>query len=218
MPYSKSLIDLKRDFFEQAGFLRASCISYDSGNIAEAKRIALAMRILLHDNRSSRSLLGQLGIKEKLNYWSVLPALLHDPEARDLFAFFSALIIRFDGSKEPIAEPNLGSALSKCSFSEWWNGLQVKNEDVVLTRRDIVLSVADTDGGAHIDPELKGSYAELVKNNGYGIEIHEVDSTTGDKTIKPLAGQHELMLVRQIANELLNTLLEQSRPLLDAIV
>lgn len=52
--------DLRRELAAQLGFLRSSAAAFDSGFIDEAKRLAVAMRILLHDTPRSRGLLAQL--------------------------------------------------------------------------------------------------------------------------------------------------------------
>lgn len=61
----KRLVDHLR---EQLRFIEASAASYDNGFEGEARRLANVLRLLLHDTRASRSLLGQLGVKEELQY------------------------------------------------------------------------------------------------------------------------------------------------------
>jgi hypothetical protein len=54
---------------DQRSFIRASCVAFDGGSWAEAKRLALAVRILLHDTASCRSLLGQLGVLDTMGFF-----------------------------------------------------------------------------------------------------------------------------------------------------
>src|SRR5690554_2237057 len=42
-------------------FLQASGAAFDAGHLAEAKRLAVSIRVLVHDTSQSKSLLGQLG-------------------------------------------------------------------------------------------------------------------------------------------------------------
>jgi hypothetical protein len=58
----KSLLD------EQLDFLRTSADAFDRGVLSEYKRIALVLRVLLHDTSQSRSLLEQLGVKAGLRF------------------------------------------------------------------------------------------------------------------------------------------------------
>ena len=53
---------------EQIDFLRTSCALYDEGKEHEAKRIALSVRVLVHDTGAGESLLGQLGVKDKQEF------------------------------------------------------------------------------------------------------------------------------------------------------
>src|SRR5215203_4924840 len=49
---------------EQIGFLERSAAAFDDGKDGEAKRLAVTLRVLLHDAKNSHSLLGQLGRKQ----------------------------------------------------------------------------------------------------------------------------------------------------------
>src|SRR5215213_9256029 len=53
---------------EQVRFLRSSAKAYDDGDEAEERRLATAIRVLVHDTGQSHSLLGQLGLKERLHW------------------------------------------------------------------------------------------------------------------------------------------------------
>jgi hypothetical protein len=57
--------ELEDHLKEQLDFLITSCDLYDRGKLSEAKRIAATIRILFHDTKHSRSLLGQLEKKRK---------------------------------------------------------------------------------------------------------------------------------------------------------
>jgi hypothetical protein len=66
--------------------------------------------------------------------------------------------------------------------------------------RMTVLSTVGEDGGAHIDPELRASYAALVKANSLG----RMGAEPGQE-MRPLLNI-ALTSTRQIAHELLRTL------------
>src|SRR3954453_8408028 len=79
--HTQSKDELVQHLDEQLGFLRSSAQAYDAGDTAEAKRLAVAVRILLHDTNSSHSLLGLLGVKDSLRFVDTageLPALPPD--------------------------------------------------------------------------------------------------------------------------------------------
>ena len=56
----RSMHELELLFAEQIGFLEASAKAFDQGYEGEAKLLAVAVRILLHDADRSHSLLGQI--------------------------------------------------------------------------------------------------------------------------------------------------------------
>jgi tetratricopeptide (TPR) repeat protein len=202
MAYTKTPADLRSDLLEQIDFLRASCAAYDAGRVSEAKRMAVALRILLHDRgKNTRSLLTQLDIKESLSYHSIVSR----PKGP------SVMLLNFTMNFSPEGvsfSPKLSEAIDSFPFDEWWNQLIFVNHGISMSRSDIALSVSDTDGGAHIDPTLKGNYSEMAKNNGIGLtKIPRGISTS--KEGEPIDGKHELLFIRQISNELLNTFDEQ---------
>ena len=67
--------DLLAYLAEQRAFLQSSAAQYDQGFVAEAKRLAVTIRVLVHDNPGSGSvsLLEQLGLKGRLNYRDTRP-------------------------------------------------------------------------------------------------------------------------------------------------
>ncbi len=52
--------DLSQQFWEQVDFIESSATLFDQGKEHEAKRIAVSLRILVHESGRSHSLLGQL--------------------------------------------------------------------------------------------------------------------------------------------------------------
>lgn len=93
-------------------------------------------------------------------------------------------------------------------FSQWW-------QKVVLGRfgfgrRELVLSVANQDGGSHVDEKLEEVYAALTRHNALGWSYQ--DSEGRDL---PFAGNVALASVRQIAHELLMTVRRELTGLLE---
>jgi hypothetical protein len=66
----------------------------------------------------------------------------------------------------------------------------------------LVLGLAHTDGGAHVDPELEEAYAELSRDNSLGLTFYQNDERLPDTSPVPAN-------VRQIAFEVEKTILEQ---------
>jgi hypothetical protein len=90
-----------------------------------------------------------------------------------------------------------GSNPQSSAFAQWWAAtVFVDRAQRRMSRADVVLSVANKDGGAHVDASLPGDYASLSRGNSLGW--------TADG--KPLPGRPELIAIRQIAHEVLKTL------------
>ncbi|WP_280254972.1 hypothetical protein, partial [Nocardia wallacei] len=71
--------DLEKDLSEQLRFLASSATAFDGGELPESKRIALVIRVLVHDTSASHSLLDQLGIKDSLRWADSAPVIDRDP-------------------------------------------------------------------------------------------------------------------------------------------
>lgn len=84
-------------------------------------------------------------------------------------------------------------------FVEWWSEVVIDDrKGNRLTRKELVLALANKEGGAHVDPALTPSY-EALRGSPFWV----VESAHGTK---PLAGRVELFSMRQVAHELLRTL------------
>lgn len=197
--------ELEKQLKEQIGFLIASCKLYDDGQHAEAKRLSNTLRILFHEKGRTRSLLGQLSLRDIP--W-VDTADLSDPE--NLVSHFGLFSIQFNGPSgcipwlSPKGTPS--EKLKKSKFNEWWlNHVVIAVNSVekrYFSRKKLILNVTETDGGAHVDPELDKDYAELSKKNILGFT-----AIKGGKRYPML--NPELPCLRQIAHEVLLTLQEK---------
>lgn len=198
--------DLKRELRDQLQLLRLACESYDNGIEAAGKHIALSLRLLPHSSNSgrSRALLDQLGLRggrfldsagplNPRNMLTEFPlVMIH---ATDEAARYAPLVAGGEGSTPPTPRP----------FATWWNDPVLKDDrGEKFCRRELVLHVADTDGGAHVDSELDEAYMRLSRENSLGWLM-----TRGDVT-SALGGRPELAYMRQIAHEVLSTLRQLS--------
>ncbi len=134
---------------DQIDFIRASCKLFDSGQASEAKRIATQIRVLVHDTASSHSLLEQLGYKASHQFLSLA---VHN-KSNNLGPYFGLLNIGLPGRTYL---PKLNQVSPQpMKFADWWQEPVLKDGDGTLyTRRDLVLFLANKDGGAHVDPEM----------------------------------------------------------------
>jgi hypothetical protein len=188
--------ELQAHLTEQIGFLEASAAAFDSGFDGEAKRLALTLRVLLHDTTQSHSLLGQLDLK---NRQFVDTALKLDPANRLshgglVFAAIGAPRTRYVAMLDDVPTRRL------LPFSDWWNApVFVDQARNVLTREKLVLTAANQDGGGHVDPALDETYYKLSRENALGFVAVE------NGVARPMEGP-EKAAIRQIAHEVLKTI------------
>ena len=203
--FVQRLLEQLRD---QEDFLASSVARYDAGKEHEAKRLSVSIRLLVHDTRHSRSLLSQLGVKDTLGYLDTAlgeapagcPPLIHS----GLCTMSWTLGAEGDGpapvSAEPVLDTRAELGNPPTSFVDWWEEpVFVAADGTELTRRFFVLSVADGDGGAHVDDEarLSADYSALVVRNALGF-------TKGDG--EGLDNSVIYASIRQVAHELVRSM------------
>jgi len=85
-------------------------------------------------------------------------------------------------------------------FDDWWTAtVFVDSKNQRFSRQTLVLTAANQDGGAHVDPALDSQYEALSKKNAMGAWF------ANHAGIAPIANP-ERAAIRQIAHELLRTL------------
>lgn len=182
---------------EQLEFLKLSCVSFDNGFEGEIKRLAVSVRVLVHDTGASTSL---LSLTNKKNVKFLDTAEPYNDE--NLLSHSSLVQIHMTAvGTKPMAFLDADIHLNWIGFDAWWNGIvfvdQQKNE---FSRKDIVLYLANKDGGAHVDHEIDERYYNLRNKNSLGWV-----TISGDG--RQIAGEdHVPATMRQIAHELIKSL------------
>ncbi len=199
MAHQQSQVELQQHLNEQLSFLKLSAKAFDDGIESEGKRLAQALRVLLHDTPASASLLGQLNLKNQ--FWdSSMPA--KDGSVATHGGLVVQVMSKTHGSRyqaflDDVPPPACAQLVA---FDAWWrNPVFVDNQGRQISRKDIVLWISNQDGGAHVAPQLTASYADLSRNNSLGWEQ---DGTAGWGPIRAA----ELAAVRQITHEILKSL------------
>ena len=204
--------DLVRHLNDQVAFLRSSTEAYDAASEREAKRMAVAVRVLLHETQQSRSVLGQLGLREKIAYYDTA-----GPVRRtNLMPTMGLINLRVqidEVSNRAFYAPRLDDfpptpgAGSWIHFGEWWRRpvSRVPRDDLEIAREQYILAVANTEGGAHVDPFFAPLYAALSRDNAFRW-TRGVMRDGKAENLGPLEGDPVFAAIRQISHELLKTL------------
>jgi len=183
---------------EQLEFIKNSCSSYDSGFEGEIKRLAVTVRVLVHDTKSSTSLLSLLGMKGVDFVDTAFPFVEENQLSH------SSLVQIHHTKRGTVPKAHLDGGIPNRSikFDAWWNGIVfvdgARNE---FSRKDIVLTLANQEGGAHVDSRIDLHYQNLRKHNSLGW----VDVFSDGKQV-PGADQVPATM-RQIGHEILKTLI-----------
>lgn len=176
-----------------------ACDQYDLGLEDAGKYIAVTLRVLLHHRGQSKSLLEQMGLRAERFYSTGLP---YDPN--NLMTTSALLAFHVDDKGGRFVAPlSRGlTPLRKVQFAEWWNAVVFADKmKRMITRRELVANVADTEG-AHVDPTLEEAYMALSRENSMGW-------TSFDGTVSRPVDPPHMAAIRQIAHEVLITLREK---------
>lgn len=207
--------EIRQHAEHQLGFLIDACERFDAGEEHYEKPIATALRVLLHDTRNSHSLLEQLGRIGPAGWLDTAgPVSALNIMSQNNLATLSpntgtylALLDGWQPGPREARESAFGRIVNQSvgrtlPFDEWWDMAVVRDSKWEhFSRRDLVLIVANQDGGAHVDPALDEAYYRLTRENSSGWRI----MPAGDEEWTPAASPVPASL-RQIAHEVLRSL------------
>lgn len=200
----KTWDEFVHDLNDQINCIEDSVNSYLDGKTYESKRVATALRILLHDTENSTSLLTHLELKDKLYF-------LDNAEPYSETNLLNSNLL-LNMRLSPIAKefvPRLEVIRENAKwikFDSWWEQPVVTfnvNKNY-FSRKNIVIILANQDGGAHIDKKVNEDYYNLTRRNGQkwylsinGKEI-SVSNDCFEKTIISIAFEVIYMMHTQL--------------------
>jgi hypothetical protein len=180
---------------------------YDGGNDIIALSIATAIRVLVHDTKASTSLLTHLG-RKTVQYLSTNFRDSKETVHLGLVRRINVGVNDGAGGEAkywPLCDERYFPAPKQnfrfVTFDEWWSERVFENHKSYLTRKDLVLSIANKDGGAHFDTEVDERYDDFRKSWSGGSSL--VGRRSGMKR-----GYDNIPIypaIRQVGYELLNS-------------
>jgi hypothetical protein len=159
---------------EQRHLLRKSIAEFASGDLAEAVRLAIAMRVLVHETGSCKPLLGQLtGNYLQLKVLDNRPA-KEDTKARagTKKMVVMSVPIRVQLSERGVfLNPTLEPEHYEPSIlGKWWTRPSLILPGLGgISRKEIIVGLADKEGGAHVDVNLPQRYRQLIESQQFQI-------------------------------------------------
>lgn len=186
---------------EQLRWLETSVDAYDQGDVSQALQMAARFRVLFHDKDRQVSVMTHLHKKSTLRLLSTA-VVLRPGGSR--FALISANLSlepeRFDYT------PKLANSTRSMvvPFTRWWDGETIFERPApagATTRMKLILEAAETDGGAHVDADLRPEYRHLVEGAGLAINLNP---DIGEPRTEVFQNAH-LASLRQMAYEVLKS-------------
>lgn len=163
---TKTATEFKEHLNQQLGYIKRSADLYDRGHHDEAARIAVSLRVLLHDTGSSTSLLTHMGAK------SIRLASKASDDSHILARYPNIkgfqktdLIVISIGT----CAPDLTPAARFTDIPTWWNECIIAQPPYPnVSRKNVILWVANKDGGAHVDSTVPPVYEWLKEDGAIG--------------------------------------------------
>lgn len=198
----RSQEDLIARFWEQINFLRSSSAAFDKGDEAEARRLAVTLRIFFVHSQKSKSLFEQLDIGRRITMLNTAEPI----NPRNLLPTFGLVMVRMDaggGRYIPLLGDGPSFETSRLlPINRWLSRPVGKRGTKQWSRQELITWVANSDGGAHIDSQLDSEHYELSRENGMGWQF-----STSDSELEPIKGDFVLASIRQIAYEVDKTVI-----------
>lgn len=168
---------------EQYGFLKRSIEAVMQGNLDEALRIATTIRVLVHETRNSIPLLKQVDPNYlQLTILGVPPPV--PPKPGDYPPSYIGVLVRVKSQTglQPIVDFDGYPRIQLNTLEDWWNQVILIFSDagqkIAFTRQQIILTLANKEGGAHVDTTLPSAYEEYVIDSPLKFIVNKTPADT----------------------------------------
>lgn len=123
--------------------------------------IAARLRVILNDEGGNTSLLSQIGMQNR--FFFTTPAYSHISDMPSNIVFNAKMVSVVCKADKFYCQANdhMPDKKVMLNFDAWWNEIVIdsKHEEFsLITRRDMVLTLADKQGGAYVDAEYDTAY------------------------------------------------------------
>jgi hypothetical protein len=215
--YRKSREELEVELKEQIEGFRLAAKTYDEGTLWAAKDLSSYIHKLLHDAPSGRttSLLKQVGLKAKLR---LLSSLVVPPSAtggKIVAAQATPLLITRISDSGSVYVPAfddhpLADQYRWLQFNRWWEERVFHPLSAFdLSRKNLIFTMRDQDGGGHVDPTISNADYVKFKKDGDPL-FRQIDRGVvfGEGAVGEPVANGLPATIRQIAWELDQSLIK----------
>lgn len=198
--YRQSQKELDDKFEEQLDLLAMLAESYDLGKTRFAIPMATCLRVLLYDTNKQISL-ATLAQKWPALFVDTAEVITNVPGTirAGSYSGLVGVFLGADGDFIPHLDRGPTNPPRMRPFIDYWN--ESIHDDLngnSLSRKELILWVANKDGGAHVDQELPQKFVEITRRNSLGW-VKDDGAGWEDISVAHLAS------IRQIAHEILKT-------------
>ena len=179
-------------------FITSSCQLFDKGRFEEALRIAVAARVLFHNTKTSKGIIGghfdAIGLR-LLSTTMFNPSGPIDPNILGFIGAYPSI-----GGFKPML--NDGKRKEEIPWKDWWEKepiMALYKTQESITRKRLILACANKDGGAHVNVVKPKEYERLEKGLGIAVVAKFADGITRKVELK----YANLSALRQIGHEIL---------------
>jgi hypothetical protein len=195
-------VDFRAQLADQLDFIQASCDRYNQGAVREGVRIATALRVIFHQTMKSTSLLTHLNAAS-IDLLSTCDVAKH---RQSFFPGMTTIKISRVGNRMTLEyAPKLQVDYERPEpFNKWWFQEIVylsRPDRLQVTRKDLVTSAANKDGGAHVDKTLDPMYERVLEGLGWKL----TDRPNGEPPCDVPCRHGHLAALRQMGYEALNS-------------
>ena len=159
---------------QQLGFLKSSLEAYKDGTDAEALRIATTIRVLVHETTKSNPLLKQIDH----NYLDLTILDTPKPGGKTLVLYGIGVSVSTEKGVQPVTDL-IDPRLQPVPLRQWWTRpvlvfTDQNGQQVSFSRKDLLLILANKEGGAHVDTEVPPAYEKYVLDSGVPFMVSGV--------------------------------------------
>jgi hypothetical protein len=137
---------------DQYGLLKDAVDGFYAGNEAKANDVAVRIRTLVHNTDQSKALLSRVATNYKDLPIYHRANTTHHPKA--VFVLNQPIQMGSDGKSKFIRDDFTSPDYILVSLERWWNEDYLVIGAIRSSKKQVVLDVANKDGGAHVDPEV----------------------------------------------------------------
>jgi hypothetical protein len=133
---------------DQHALLKDSIDDFYAGVEVKAIEIAVRIRTLVHNTSSSHAFLATIDANYRnLDIYRRTP-----PSPRVVFAIPAGIQMSGDGTSKFIKDDFSSPQHELVTLERWWTEEYLIIGNIRSSKKDVVLDVANKDGGAHVDP------------------------------------------------------------------